>query len=85
MTRGATGGQQAGFEVLKEDEGGECDSSMEFSVMKGIGDEKGELGLGMCRGGWVLGTGEMMGNELGTKSLNVLMAIKRVWFQGWVS
>jgi len=69
--------------TLKEDEGVESDCLMEFSAMKGIGDEKGELGLGMRRGGWVLQTGKMMGNELGAKLLNILVAVKRVWLRAF--
>ena len=82
MTRGAAGGREAGLEALKEDEGGESDSLMEFGAMKGICYEKGELGLGMRRGRRVLGTGEKMGDE---KSwCDILVAVKGVRFRGGV-
>jgi hypothetical protein len=78
MTRGSAGSWEVSFEVLEEDESGECDRLMKLGSMKGISDEKREFGLGMSRGGRVFRTGEEMGDESSTKSCDILVVAERV-------
>lgn len=92
MAGGAAGGGEAGFETVEEGEGGECDGGMETGAVEGVGDEMCECegdggsgdggggggGRGRCWGREGLGTVEGVGDEAGTDTGSVFVAVKRV-------
>lgn len=54
---------------------------MQFGVVQGVCDEEGELRLGVCRRGRVLGACEEVRDELGGQTGDVLVPVEGVGFR----